>query len=207
MRSPRSSSPAGLFRPGSQGQPPPHSPLMPTAVLPQSYAPQHCLACAVMCVLPGALQSPRSSSPAGLFRPGSQGQLATEQEISHMLQQQHAQLTIKRAASGIMDSVHLPPGGHKRHSGAPSTLSAAGGGGALLSSGDGGMQVGGWCLVGDTACKSTLTNHIGRIQLTTGPGVANVRRQKQSTTCLLVCWRCFCISQHTAVVHEDTPGH
>lgn len=91
-------------------------------------------------VATGATHSPRSSSP-GLIRPASQGQLATEQEISHMLQQQHAQLTFKRAASGIMDSVQLP-GAHKRHSGNPSTLSAAGGG-SLLSSGDGGHQVGG----------------------------------------------------------------
>jgi hypothetical protein len=60
-----------------------------------------------------------------------------------MLQQQHAQLTIKRAASGIMDSVHLTPRAHRRHSGAPSMLgAAAGGGGTLASSGDGGVQVG-----------------------------------------------------------------
>jgi hypothetical protein len=65
------------------------------------------------------------------------------QEISHMLQQQAAHLSIKRAASGISAleaAAAAGQGGHKRHSGGPSTLGFTGGG-SLLGSGDGGQQV------------------------------------------------------------------
>lgn len=71
-----------------------------------------------------------------------------------MLQQQHTQLTIKRAASGIMDGAQLSAGGHRgRHSGGPSSL-AAGGNGLLVGSGDGSQQVRGVIRVKvcDTRC-------------------------------------------------------
>jgi hypothetical protein len=63
-------------------------------------------------------QSPRGS-PVPLARPGSSCQAAADMEISHMLQQQAAQMSMKRAASGIMEGV-LQGGGGKRHSGGTS---------------------------------------------------------------------------------------
>lgn len=63
-----------------------------------------------------------------------------------MLQQQAAQLSIQRAASGI-GGRDGGGGHHKRPSGGVSTLGGAGpGAGTLLGSVDGGQQVRGKCL-------------------------------------------------------------
>ena len=91
--------------------------------------PNHTLSCHFSLNLTAAVRS-----PTALFT-------TVVQEISHMLQQQAAHLSIKRAASGIsaLDGAAAGQGGHKRHSGGPSALGVTGGG-SLLGGGEGGQQ-------------------------------------------------------------------
>lgn len=102
-----------------------------------------------------------------------------------MLQQQHAQLTIKRAASGIMDGAQLSAGGHRgRHSGGPSSL-AAGGNGLVVGTGDSSQRVRGVNRVNlcDTRCFSAHPS---------ARGVRGVPSHGFAAVCM---WRCITACQ------------